>query len=111
MITKDKITAKLAIRNVSRRKATVLIVISGLFIRTGMISDLLVTSDTLNAVVTHTAISAFGAVDEGICHSQLGSFSLFNYSIYDQYREKLSAIPNVAGVTPMIIWSVSPFRQ
>jgi uncharacterized membrane protein YjfL (UPF0719 family) len=44
---KDRITSRLSIRNISRRKATVALVISGLLVGTTMISGSLVTEDTM----------------------------------------------------------------
>jgi putative ABC transport system permease protein len=110
LMSTDGITSRLAVHNVSRRKATLVLVVLGLFIGTGMISGSLVTSDSLNTLFTRGAFFAFGAVDEGIYHTGLsGSYTFFNYSVYDQYRPNLLAIPNVQGVTPMIIVGASLF--
>jgi putative ABC transport system permease protein len=110
LAAKDRITARLAFRNATRRKVAVLLVVFGLFIGTAMISGSLVTSDTLNSVVTRTAFSAFGGIDEGVYHTGVSGLpNFFNYSVYDQYRETLLGIPNVVGVTPMIVWSGALF--
>jgi putative ABC transport system permease protein len=110
LMLRDRITSRLAIHNVSRRKVTLALVILGLLIGTAMISGSLVTSDSINTLFTRGAYYSFGAVDEGIYHTDLaGNYVFFNSSIYDQYRSNLLSIPNVKGVTPMIITSASLF--
>ncbi|MHB1909294.1 MAG: ABC transporter permease [Nitrososphaerales archaeon] len=109
----DRITSRLALRNISRRKVTLLIVVLGLFIGTGMISGSLVSSDTFHTLFTRQGgIYGFGGVDEGIYHATVtGSYSFYNYSIYGQYSSSLASIPNVVGVTPMVISSVSIYDK
>jgi putative ABC transport system permease protein len=107
---RDKIISRLALRNVSRRKAAAALVIAGLFIGTAMITGALVTGDTMNALFTRPAYLGFGGVDEGVytLNSQ-GGYALFNYSVYSQAAPRLLGIADVAGVTPMAVSAVSLF--
>jgi putative ABC transport system permease protein len=109
---RDRIISRLALRNVSRRKATTALVVAGLFIGTAMITGALVTGNTMNALFTRPAYLGYGGVDEGVytLNSQ-GGYALFNYSVYTQGAPQLRAIRDVAGVTPMVVAGVSLFDQ
>ncbi len=110
LMARDRITSRMAIRNITRRKVTVLLVVAGLLVGTAMISGSLVTGDTMNVLFTRGAYYSYGAVDESVyaLNSQ-GGYSFFNYSTYSQLSSQLLGIPNTAGVTPMIISGVSLF--
>ncbi|HKI76303.1 MAG TPA: hypothetical protein VKA28_03790 [Candidatus Bathyarchaeia archaeon] len=55
MMTRDRITVRMSIRNFTRRKTNMAIVIAGLMIGTAMISGSLVTGDTLTNLFTRGA--------------------------------------------------------
>lgn len=110
LMSRDRIIARLAARNVRRRRASTALVVAGLFIGTAMITGALVTGDTMNALFTRPAHVGYGAVDEGVYSlDSQGGYALFNQSAYSQMARQLTGIDGVAGVTPMIISGVSLF--
>src|SRR3989475_9719208 len=60
----DRITVRMAVRNFTRRKTSMAIVITGLMIGTAMISGALVTGDTLTELFTRGAYYGYGYADE-----------------------------------------------
>lgn len=117
---RHRILLALALRNVPRRRAQTLLIIGGLMLSTAIIASSFTTGDTM-AFSTRSLIAAsLGRVDEVIVtrssydETHLGPDGLpgitngyFAAAKYDQVRQQLQAIPNVAGVTPAISEAVS----
>src|SRR3989454_1592330 len=111
MMTGDRITVRMSIRNFTRRKTNMAIVIAGLMIGTAMISGSLVTGDTLTNLFTRGAYNGYGYADEVVYTlSGPGGYQFFNisvaHSLYQSLSASSSAGPVLRGVTPEIIIAV-----
>ena len=112
MMARDRITLKMSVRNFTRRKTSMAIVIAGLMIGTAMISGSLVTGDTLGNLFTRGAYNGYGYADE-VAYSLngAGGFQFFNLSYSRQLYRDLStsstASPYFQGVTPEILNAVT----
>src|SRR5207244_5858787 len=116
----DRITVRMAVRNFTRRKTSMAIVIIGLMIGTAMISGALVTGDTLTELFTRGAYYGYGHADEVVYARnsttigfQGSAYQYFGYNVYQTLATGLSnspfAGPDVAGVTPETIETVSHY--
>jgi putative ABC transport system permease protein len=118
MVFRSRITLRMALRNFTRRKANMALVIAGLMIGTAMISGSLVTGDTLTELFTRGAYFGYGHADEVVYARnsttfgfQGSAYQYFGYNVYQTLSMGLSgnpsAGPDVIGVTPEIIETVS----
>jgi putative ABC transport system permease protein len=110
MMASDRITVRMSIRNFTRRKTSMAIVIAGLMIGTAMISGSLVTGDTLSNLFTRGAYNGYGYADEVVYTQTTTGFQFFNMSIAHSLSQSLSnnptASPYLRGVTPEILSAV-----
>ncbi len=112
MMTKDKITVRMSLRNFTRRKTSMALVIAGLMIGTAMISGSLVTGDTLTNLFTRGAYNGYGYADE-VVYSQGGGggYQFFPLSKAHDLYQGLSNSPSAGaylrGVTPEILSTVT----
>jgi len=111
MMARDRITVRMSIRNFTRRKTNMAIVIAGLMIGTAMISGSLVTGDTLTNLFTRGAYNGYGYADEVVYTlSGPGGYQFFNisiaHSLYQSLSSSSSAGPVLLGVTPEIVIAV-----
>src|SRR2546428_1462875 len=117
MMLRDRLTFRMALRNFTRRKTNMALVIAGLMIGTAMISGSLVTGDTLTELFTRGAYFGYGHADEVVYARNSTTFGFqgspyqyFGYNVYQTLSTGLSkslAGPDVVGVTPEIIETVS----
>ncbi len=118
MVFRNRITLRMALRNFTRRKTNMALVIAGLMIGTAMISGSLVTGDTLTELFTRGAYFGYGHADEVVYARnstttgfQGSAYQYFGYNVYQTLSTGLSknpsAGPYVVGVTPEIIETVS----
>jgi putative ABC transport system permease protein len=112
MMTRDKITVRMSLRNFTRRKTSMALVIAGLMIGTAMISGALVTGDTLTNLFTRGAYNGYGYADEVVYTQSAGSgYQFFNISIahnlYLGLSSSSSASSDLRGVTPEILSTVT----
>jgi len=111
MMFRDRITVRMSLRNFTRRKTNMAIVIAGLMIGTAMISGSLVTGDTLTNLFTRGAYNGYGYADE-VVYTQSGSggYQFFDlniaHSLYQDLSSSSSAGPLLRGVTPEILIAV-----
>src|SRR2546426_6038843 len=111
MMTGDRITVRMSIRNFTRRKTNMAIVIAGLMIGTAMISGSLVTGDTLTNLFTRGAYNGYGYADEVVyTQSGQGGYQFFDigiaHTLYQSLSSSPSAGPLLQGVTPEILIGV-----
>ncbi len=112
LMARDRITTRMAVRNFTRRKTSMAIVILGLMIGTAMISGSLVTGDTLTELFTRGAYYGYGYADEVV---HLGNpstgFQYFNLNLSRSLATGLKndpvANPYLVGVTPEILDTTS----
>jgi putative ABC transport system permease protein len=112
MMTRDKITVRMSIRNFTRRKTSMALVIAGLMIGTAMISGSLVTGDTLTNLFTRGAYNGYGYADEVVyAQSAQGGYQFFplskSHDLYQGLSGNPSASPDLRGVTPEILSTVT----
>lgn len=112
LMLSDRITVRMAIRNFTRRKSSMAIVIVGLMIGTAMISGALVTGDTLTELFTRGAYYGYGYADEVVYARDPISFA-YQYIGLNVSQNLASNVKNdpttgsqVLGVTPEILDSV-----
>jgi putative ABC transport system permease protein len=111
MMARDRITVRMSVRNFTRRKTNMAIVIAGLMIGTAMISGSLVTGDTLTNLFTRGAYNGYGYADE-VVYTQSGSggYQFFDlniaHSLYQDLSSSSGAGPLLRGVTPEILIAV-----
>jgi len=112
MMVRDKITVRMSLRNFTRRKTSMALVIAGLMIGTAMISGSLVTGDTLTNLFTRGAYNSYGYADEVVyTQSGGGGYQFFGLSIAQGLYQGLSSSSSVGsdvrGVTPEILSTVT----
>src|SRR5690349_16819767 len=86
MMSRNRITVRMSLRNFTRRKTSMAIVIAGLMIGTAMISGSLVTGDTLTNLFTRGAYTNYGYSDEVVyaLNQTSGGYEFFNISYSSQ---------------------------
>src|SRR5438128_9750116 len=116
MMTGDKITVRMSLRNFTRRKTSMALVIAGLMIGTAMISGSLVTGDTLTNLFTRGAYNGYGYADEVVyTQSGGGGYQFFGLSIAQGLYQGLSSSSSVnsyvRGVTPEILSTATAYNK
>ena len=103
---RQRILAKLAMRNVSRRKSYSAIVVMGLMIATAMISASMVIGDTLDAIIARGYYEESGNVDIVVSvPDDSGLYTYFNQTVfYDDltFARYAGALPHVDSAAPAI---------
>jgi putative ABC transport system permease protein len=112
MMTRDKITVRMSLRNFTRRKTSMALVIAGLMIGTAMISGSLVTGDTLTNLFTRGAYNGYGYADEVVyTQSATSGYQFFPltraHDLYQGLSGNSGASSYLRGVTPEILSTVS----
>ncbi len=82
--------ARLAARNIGRRKSRVMIVVAGLLVGTAIISSSLVVGDTLGYIFLEDVYVRLGAVDEIVSNEFSGQLFSFNETNYTQIAADLA---------------------
>ncbi len=96
--------ARLAARNIERRKARVAIVVAGLLVGTAIISSSLVVGDTLRYIFLQDVYTRLDAIDEMVWNSFNGNLYPFNETYYPQIAAALkSSGAPVDGVAPALL--------
>lgn len=112
MMFRDRLTFRMALRNFTRRKTSMAIVILGLMIGTAMISGSLVTQDTFTELFTRGAYYGYGFADEVVWARNVTTQALqyFPLSTVQDFSNQLGnnrqASPFLVGVTPEILETV-----
>src|SRR3989454_2260867 len=103
--------ARLAARNIGRRKSRVLIVVAGLLVGTAIISSSLVVGDTLSYIFLQDVYVRLGAVDELVSNAFNGQLFSFAESNATQIASDLAAVRSpVDGIAPVLL-KVMPVRN
>ena len=96
--------ARLAARNIQRRKTRVAIVIAGLLIGTAIISSSLVVGDTLRYIFLQDVYTRLDAIDEMVWYSFNGNLASFPASYEVTLSANLAQMgAPVDGVAPLLI--------
>lgn len=110
LMLRRPVFARMALRNIVRRKRYTVIVVVGLMIATSMISGSLVVGDTMDHLVRQEVYEQTGAVDIVITvEDEVGEWIFFNQSVADSLSGALQAgdMPHVDAVAPAIRERVS----
>jgi len=105
MALRRPVFARMAIRNISRRKRFVVIVVSGLLIATAMISGSLVVGDTLDYIIKQETFDNTGEVDIVVyATDEAGDMTYFNQSIATDLMSAVDAgdLPHVDKLAPAV---------
>jgi putative ABC transport system permease protein len=104
--SRRRVLAKLAMRNVSRRKSYSAIVIAGLMIATAMISTSLVMGDTLDSIISQSYFDESGNVDIVVSvPDDSGLYTYFNQTVFYNnltYARYSGLLPDVDAAAPAI---------
>ena len=96
--------ARLAARNIGRRKARVAIVIVGLLVGTAIISSSLVVGDTLQYIFLQDVYHRLDGIDELVTNQTAGTYFSFPEAWFDQLAANLTAMgAPVDGVAPVLL--------
>jgi len=103
--------ARLAGRNIGRRKLRVGIVVAGLLVGTAIISSSLVVGDTLAFIFVEDVYARLDAIDEIVVNEFNGNFFSFPETYYAEIAGSLAAEGSpVDGVAPVLL-KVMPVRN
>src|SRR5438876_12298082 len=103
--------ARLAARNIGRRKSRVLTVVAGLLVGTAIISSSLVVGDTLSYIFLQDVYVRLGAIDEIVSNEFGGQLFSFAETNLTQIRADLiTAKSPVDGIAPTLL-KVMPVRN
>src|SRR5881628_95651 len=103
--------ARLAARNIGRRKSRVLIVVAGLLVGTAVISSSLVVGDTLSYIFLEDVYARLDAIDELVSNTFNGQLFSFSESNFTQIAADLGASNSpIDGIAPALL-KVMPVRN
>src|SRR5438445_4384559 len=91
LIAVRPLLARLAARNIGRRKSRVLIVVAGLLVGTAIISCSLVVGDTLRFIFVEDVYVRLGTIEETVSNEFSGQLFSFPEENFTQIRSDLSA--------------------
>src|SRR5256885_2790996 len=103
--------ARLAARNIGRRKSRVLIVVAGLLVGTAIISSSLVVGDTLSYIFLEDVYARLDAIDELVSNSFNGQLFSFAETNFTKIAGDLAANATpIDGIAPALL-KVMPVRN
>src|SRR5438445_1407141 len=103
--------ARLAARNIGRRKSRVLIVVAGLLVGTAIISSSLVVGDTLSYIFLEDVYARLDAIDEVVSNSFNGQLFSFAETNFTEIAADLAANATpIDGLAPALL-KVMPVRN
>src|SRR3989475_1215241 len=103
--------ARLAARNIGRRKSRVLIVVAGLLVGTAIISSSLVVGDTLSYIFLEDVYARLDAIDELVSNTFNGQLISFSETNFTQIRADLGTAGSpIDGIAPALL-KIMPVRN
>src|SRR5256884_8086835 len=103
--------ARLAARNIGRRKSRVVIVVAGLLVGTAIISSSLVVGDTLSYIFLEDVYARLDAIDELVSNSFNGQLFSFAETNFTEIAGDLAANATpIDGIAPALL-KVMPVRN
>src|SRR2546428_4892142 len=103
--------ARLAARNIGRRKSRVLIVVAGLLVGTAIISSSLVVGDTLSYIFLEDVYARLDAIDEVVSNTFNGQLFSFSETNFTQIRADLGTSGSpIDGIAPALL-KIMPVRN
>src|SRR5436309_7097158 len=105
------VLARLAARNIGRRKSRVLIVVAGLLVGTAVISSSLVVGDTLSYIFLEDVYARLDAIDELVSNTFNGQLISFSETNFTQIRADLGTAGSpIDGIAPTLL-KIMPVRN
>ena len=109
---RNRLSFRLAVRNVRRGRGRTVLLILGLLVGTTIVSGSLIIGDTVNAVDVHFTYIALGHVDEGIYNLTPGGGSHpFSEQVATNLQSSLGSDPEIAGIIPMVVGTTSVYDR
>ncbi|MDE1836982.1 MAG: FtsX-like permease family protein [Euryarchaeota archaeon] len=114
---KDRVIAKIGLRNVARARTRTVVLLFGLLIGSTIISSSLVIGDTVGALSVHFTYISDGAVDEaayappppqGLSGPALW-YGPLPTSVFDKANASVGRTPYLLGLTPMILGTAGAY--
>src|SRR5437667_389194 len=103
--------ARLAARNIGRRKSRVLIVVAGLLVGTAVIASSLVVGDTLSYIFLEDVYARLDAIDELVSNTFNGQLFSFSETNFTQIRADLGVAGSpIDGIAPALL-KIMPVRN
>src|SRR3989449_11658621 len=103
--------ARLAARNIGRRKSRVLIVVAGLLVGPAIIASSLVVGDTLSYIFLQDVYLRLDAVDELVSNTFNGQLISFSETNFTQIRADLGTAGSpIDGIAPTLL-KIMPVRN
>src|SRR2546428_9951227 len=103
--------ARLAARNIGRRKSRVLIVVAGLLVGTATISSSLVVGDTLSYTFLEDVYARLDAIDRVVSNTFNGQLISFSETNFTQIRADLGTAGSPTdGIAPALL-KIMPVRN
>src|SRR5437867_3504378 len=103
--------ARLAARNIGRRKSRVLIVVAGLLVGTAIISSSLVVGDTLSYIFLEDVYARLDAIDELVSNSFNGQLFSFAETNFTEIAADLAANASPIDAIAPTLLKVMPVRN
>src|SRR5207245_1681014 len=111
LIAVRPLLARLAARNIGRRKSRVLIVVAGLLVGTAIISSSLVVGDTLSYIFLEDVYARLDAIDDVVSNSFNGQLFSFAETNFTEIAADLGANATpIDGLAPALL-KVMPVRN
>lgn len=115
---RHRILFKLGLRNISRRRGRIVLIVLGLMLGTLLISAAFSTGDTMTHTIRSSVLTSLGNVDEvvSVKGSDIGgdtffeappNINYFDQTLFAQVKDALSGFPLVDGVAPVIMETVA----
>ncbi len=115
---RNVVFARLAMRNVTRRRGRSALIVTGLMLATTIIAAALATGDTVSHTIRSSVLTALGSTDEMVqaqgakpkavqAFGQATGVGYFDQGIAERLQRRLRREPLVDGVAPAIIEPIS----
>ncbi|HXW66744.1 MAG TPA: FtsX-like permease family protein [Thermoplasmata archaeon] len=109
---RHRLAFRIGMRNVARARGRTVLLVLGLLVATTIVSGSLVVGDTVTQVTVHYTVLAVGYNDEIVGNqSPSGAYVPFPYSVYSDVALATAGNPDIAGMAPEIVSSVSVFDR
>ena len=104
LATRNRVLIKLALRNIPRRKAQTLLIITGLMLSTTIIMAALAIGDSINSAIRLGALHSLGGTDVRLSSPVFSRFgdNYLDETVVDEVRFALQGDTRVDGILPLI---------
>ncbi|GCE25754.1 hypothetical protein KDA_12380 [Dictyobacter alpinus] len=93
----NRIFFKIGVRNVSRRRTQMVIIVFALMLSTTLLSGVLATGDVMTSAVQSVAVYNWGNIDE-LIEGGNGALGTYPQSVYERVKRRTNNNPDIAAV-------------